>query len=62
MKRRAELKKCLEAPVNKETQALLKLLALGSQDVAEGRVEPVQDVIHHLRSNKRKQSKVRRDR
>ncbi len=60
MKRRAEWKQCQKATENKETQALLKLLALGNQDVAEGRVEPVQDVIQNLRSEKPNPSRLRR--
>lgn len=52
MKRRAELKEYLETTEEKEAQALLKLLDLGNQDVAEGRVEPVQNVIQHLRQKR----------
>jgi prevent-host-death family protein len=33
-----------------ETMALLKLLALGHQDVAAGRVKPVADVVARLRA------------
>lgn len=33
-----------------ETLALLKILALGNQDVAAGRVKPVADVVARLRA------------
>lgn len=33
-----------------ETLALLKILALGSQDVAAGKVKPVADVVARLRN------------
>ncbi len=33
-----------------ETLALLKILALGNQDVAEGKVKPVADVVACLRA------------
>ena len=33
-----------------ETLALLKLLALGQQDVEAGRLESVADVVAHLRA------------
>ena len=33
-----------------ETLALLKLLALGNQDVAAGRVKPVADVVARIRA------------
>jgi PHD/YefM family antitoxin component YafN of YafNO toxin-antitoxin module len=36
----------------RETLALLKLLALGNQDVAAGQVEPVSDVITRLRAKR----------
>ena len=32
-----------------ETLALLKILALGNQDVANGKIKPVKDVISRLR-------------
>lgn len=35
-----------------ETLALLKVLALGSQDVAAGRFKPVADVVARLRAKK----------
>lgn len=35
-----------------ETLALLKILALGSQDVAAGKVKPVADVVARLRAKK----------
>ena len=35
-----------------ETLALLKILALGNQDVAAGKVKPVADVIARLRAKK----------
>ena len=35
-----------------ETLALLKLLALGQQDVAAGRVKPVADVVARLRAKR----------
>ena len=33
-----------------ETLALLKILALGNQDVADGKVKPVADVVARLRA------------
>ena len=33
-----------------ETLALLKLLALGTQDIAAGRIKPVAEVVARLRS------------
>jgi prevent-host-death family protein len=33
-----------------ETLALLKLLALGNQDIAAGRLKPVQDVVASLKA------------
>jgi prevent-host-death family protein len=36
-----------------ETLALLKILALGNQDVEAGRVKPVADVVARLRANRR---------
>ena len=35
-----------------ETLALLKILALGNQDVAAGKVKPVDDVIARLRAKR----------
>lgn len=35
-----------------ETMALLKLLALGQQDLAAGRVKPVADVVTRLRAKR----------
>lgn len=37
-----------------ETLALLKILALGSQDVEAGRVKPVAEVVARLRSRRAK--------
>ncbi len=37
-----------------ETLALLKILALGNQDVTAGKVKPVTDVIARLRSKRAK--------
>jgi prevent-host-death family protein len=36
-----------------ETLALLKILALGNQDIAAGKVKPVREVIARLRSKRR---------
>ncbi|MGH8118766.1 MAG: type II toxin-antitoxin system Phd/YefM family antitoxin [Rhodanobacteraceae bacterium] len=36
-----------------ETLALLKLLAMGEQDIEAGRVKPARDVIARLRSKRR---------
>lgn len=36
-----------------ETLALLKILALGNQDIAAGRVKPMREVIARLRSKRR---------
>ncbi|MBA3582743.1 MAG: type II toxin-antitoxin system Phd/YefM family antitoxin [Gammaproteobacteria bacterium] len=33
-----------------ETLALLKILALGNQDVSAGKIKPIKDVIEHLRN------------
>ena len=35
-----------------ETLALLKILALGNQDVAAGKVKPVTDVVARLRAKR----------
>ncbi|MDP1697751.1 MAG: type II toxin-antitoxin system Phd/YefM family antitoxin [Xanthomonadaceae bacterium] len=35
-----------------ETLALLKILALGNQDVAAAKVKPVADVVAHLRAKR----------
>ena len=35
-----------------ETLALLKILALGNQQVADGKVTPVSDVVKRLRERK----------
>ncbi len=35
-----------------ETLALLKILALGNQDVAAGKVKPVEDVVARLRAER----------
>lgn len=35
-----------------ETLALLKIIALGNQDVAAGRVKPVTDVVNRLRTKR----------
>ena len=35
-----------------ETLALLKILALGNQQVAQGRVKPVAEVVKRLRTRK----------
>lgn len=35
-----------------ETLALLKILALGNQDVAAGKIKPVADVVARLRAKK----------
>jgi prevent-host-death family protein len=35
-----------------ETLALLKILALGSREVEEGRIKPVADVVNRLRARK----------
>ena len=37
---------------NEETLALLKILALGQQDVAAGRVKPVAEVVARLRAKR----------
>lgn len=37
-----------------ETLALLKILALGERQIAEGRVKPARGVIARLRGNRRK--------
>jgi hypothetical protein len=40
----------LTAKAAEETQALLQLLAIGEQEVAEGKVERYEDVAQELRS------------
>ena len=35
-----------------ETLAMLKILALGNQDVAAGKVKPAADVVAHLRAKR----------
>lgn len=35
-----------------ETLALLKILALGNQEIAEGKTRPIADVVRRLRSKK----------
>jgi hypothetical protein len=35
-----------------ETRALLKILALGNQDVAAGRIKPAADIIARLRAKR----------
>lgn len=35
-----------------ETLALLKILALGNQEIAEGKLKPLANVAHRLRSKK----------
>ena len=39
-------------PGQQETLALLKILALGNQDVAAGKVKPVADVVARLRAKR----------
>lgn len=39
-------------PGQRETLALLKILALGNQDVAAGKVKPVADVVTRLRAKR----------
>jgi prevent-host-death family protein len=38
---------------NQETMALLKMLALGTRQIEEGKVSPVGDVIQRLRDGKK---------
>lgn len=35
-----------------ETLALLKILALGNQEIAEGKTKPIADVVRRMRSKK----------
>jgi len=35
-----------------ETMALLKILALGTRQIAEGKVQPAEEVIKHLRERR----------
>ena len=37
-----------------ETLALLKILALGNQDIASGKMKPVRDVVTRLRTRRDK--------
>ncbi len=41
-----------------ETLALLKILALGQQQVADGKVKPVADVIERLRATRTERAKA----
>lgn len=47
---RAVLQDVVSYEATQETMALLKLLALGRQDIAAGRVRPVQDAVARLRA------------
>ena len=49
---RAVLQDVASFEETQETLALLKLLALGQQDVDAGRVKPVADVVARLRAKK----------
>lgn len=47
---KAVLQDVISFEETQETLALLKILALGNQDVAAGKVKPVADVVAHLRA------------
>lgn len=47
---RAVLQDVASYEATQETMALLKLLALGQQDIAAGRTRPVKDVVSRLRA------------
>ena len=47
---RAVLQDVATYEATQETMALLKLLALGQQDIAAGRTQPAKDVIGRLRA------------
>ena len=49
---RAVLQDVASFEETQETLALLKILALGNQDVAAGKVNPVEHVVAHLRSKR----------
>jgi prevent-host-death family protein len=49
---RAVLQDVTSYEETQETLALLKVLAVGNQDIAEGRVKPITDVVNRLRAKK----------
>jgi len=49
---RAVLQDVASFEETQETMALLKILALGNQDVAAGKVKPVADVVARLRAKR----------
>ena len=49
---RAVLQDVASFEETQETVALLKILALGNQDMAAGKVKPVGDVVAHLRAKR----------
>lgn len=49
---RAVLQDVASYEETQETLALLKILALGNQDVAAGKVKPVEDVVARLRAKR----------
>lgn len=52
LKAKAVLQDMASFEETQETLALLKMLALGSQDVAAGKVKPVADVVARLRAKR----------
>ena len=49
---RAVMQDVASYEATQETLALLKILALGSREVEEGKVKPVADVVRRLRAKK----------
>ena len=49
---RAVLQDVVSYEETQETLALLKLLALGERDIAEGRVTPIEEAVAEIRSRK----------
>ena len=47
---RAVLQDLASSEATQDTLALLKILALGNQDIAQGKLKPVADVVKRLRA------------
>ena len=51
---RAVLQDLASYEATQDTLALLKILALGNQDIAQGKLKPVSDVVKRLRTKRPK--------